>query len=329
MNAKLAEASAASEKAPKTPAEQRAAKAEAAKAARAAKLAIAEAKKKASAKAPSAVAVDTAIAIQNAQAPLDPRVVQMARLADAAQRGIDFTVATQSALNGGWRYEPGQVGDTSVVGWQSMALKAGLLAGLRVPPATLIGVSNFLDSVQSNYGATYGYLNPPHGSPATNAIGLLLRMHFGWPRGHQGLTNGVLNLAAAGPSHDDMYYDLYASLLLRNYGGPVFQKWNIAMREHLVATQNKLPHVGGSWFFDSTHVPMGGRLYNTVLATLVLEVYYRYEPIFPTYNYPGEKQPTLDPAGKPVLAPPAAPAPAPSSAPLDPAMILPPATGNP
>ena len=46
-----------------------------------------------------------------------------------AQAALDFIAAAQ-APDGGWRYSPGEPGDTSVTGWQIMALKSGQMAGL-------------------------------------------------------------------------------------------------------------------------------------------------------------------------------------------------------
>ncbi len=43
-------------------------------------------------------------------------------LRPAAQRAIDFIVHAQHR-RGGWRYHPGEEGDTSVEGWQLMALQ--------------------------------------------------------------------------------------------------------------------------------------------------------------------------------------------------------------
>jgi hypothetical protein len=53
-----------------------------------------------------------------------------------AQHAIDFIVKAQDPAGGGWRYAPRQSGDTSVVGWQVMALKSGQMSGLSVPVAT-------------------------------------------------------------------------------------------------------------------------------------------------------------------------------------------------
>ena len=50
---------------------------------------------------------------------------------------------------GGWRYTPGvESGDTSVVGWQVMALKSAQMAGLAVDTGRLELVSNGCGSVR-------------------------------------------------------------------------------------------------------------------------------------------------------------------------------------
>ena len=69
-------------------------------------------------------------------------------LAAAAQRAVNFIVASQDPKQGAWRYTPGSGSDTSVSGWQLMALKSGELAGLDVPADAYRKVTVWLDRAQ-------------------------------------------------------------------------------------------------------------------------------------------------------------------------------------
>ena len=200
-----------------------------------------------------------------------------------AQMSLNFITYAQDPVGGGWRYKPRQAGDTSVVGWQLMALKSGHMAYLNVPKNTIAGCYKFLDSVQANSGATYGYTTPG-GGHATTAVGLLCRMYLGWKKDEPALVRGVETISKWAPSKSDMYYNYYATQVMRHHGGPLWDKWNKTMRDHLLATQE----LGkgqcentGSWNMGAGHgARVGGRLYNTALATMILEVYYRHMPIY-------------------------------------------------
>lgn len=201
-------------------------------------------------------------------------------LKEPAQMAINHIVFAQDPQGGGWRYSPRQRGDTSVVGWQLMALKSGHMAYLRVPKQTVIDASRFLDSMQSNRGANYGYTRPGAGE-ATTAVGLLSRMYLGWKRDHEGIRRGVRYLSNEGPSRFNMYYNYYATQVMKQYDGDMWKRWNKQMRDYLIDTQSKTGHTTGSWYFDGDHGShQGGRLYCTSMATMILEVYYRHMPIY-------------------------------------------------
>lgn len=198
-----------------------------------------------------------------------------------AQYALNHIVFAQDPVGGGWRYQPKQPGDTSVVGWQLMALKSGNMAYLHVPKDTVLGAGKFLDSVQTDSGAKYGYADPGAGA-GTTAVGLLCRMYMGWKKEHPGIERGVEFLGRTGPSKTNLYYDYYATQVMRHYGGEPWQKWNAVMRDQLVDTQDKQGHQAGSWFVagDTHSTGHGGRLYCTSLATMILEVYYRHQPLY-------------------------------------------------
>ena len=161
-----------------------------------------------------------------------------------------------------------------------MALKSGHLGYFTIPPIIINRTVTFLDSVQTNDGALYGYTGPGNG-PATTAVGLLCRMYLGWDRYHPGLQAGAEWISDRGPDKNDMYYNYYATQVMRHIDGPMWKKWNEEMRDYLVGTQATKGHEAGSWFFSGGHgTDRGGRLYCTAMACMILEVYYRHLPIY-------------------------------------------------
>jgi hypothetical protein len=202
-------------------------------------------------------------------------------LRQPAQEAVNFICYAQDPVGGGWRYDPREKGDTSVVGWQIMALKSGHMAYLVVPPVAAKKASQFLDSVQDDGGAYYGYLDPGRGE-ATTPVGLLCRMYLGWKKDNPALQRGVEWLSNTGPSMGNMYYNYYATQVMRHWEGDLWTKWNNVMRDQLVSSQAKGGHETGSWYMPGGDLgaDQGGRLYCTSMATMILEVYYRHLPIY-------------------------------------------------
>jgi hypothetical protein len=205
-------------------------------------------------------------------------------LRSAAERAINFIVAAQSD-NGGWRYLPREGGDTSVVGWQVMALKSGQMAGLHVPERAWSGATRWLDSCASSDGSAYGYTGSRDPTPTRSAIGLLCRQYLGWGLLHPGLQAGANTLKSTPPATaPSVYYTYYATQVLHHMGSEAWQTWNPLMRDLLVQRQDKgmsRPHQLGSWDpKGDAHGAAGGRLMVTSLAVLTLEVYYRHLPLY-------------------------------------------------
>jgi len=203
-------------------------------------------------------------------------------LRDPAQRALDFIVAAQNDA-GGWRYQPNQAGDTSVVGWQVMALQSGRAARLNVPHETLELAGVFLDSVSSSSGAKYAYVPRQAPTHVMTAEGLLCRMYLGWKLDMPGIEQGVQFLITQHlPSEraPNIYYWYYGTQALHHYGSAEWDMWNREMREILIKTQERSGHQAGSWDPRGEHASAGGRIYMTALAACSLEVYYRHLPIF-------------------------------------------------
>ncbi|KAA5540751.1 terpene cyclase/mutase family protein [Roseiconus nitratireducens] len=200
-----------------------------------------------------------------------------------AQAAVDYAMKAQSS-GGGWRYRPGEPGDTSVTGWYVMAIQSAMSAGLEVNDSKVRRISDYLDSASVYNGAGYSY--QPGRSDATVAMtaeGLLCRQYLGWPREHPALADGINLLLADAPfdiRDQNVYYWYYATQVFHHYGGSAWKKWNDDMKVKLPALQIKEGRERGSWAAQGDRWSIGGRLYSTCLSIYCLEVYYRHLPLY-------------------------------------------------
>ncbi len=203
-------------------------------------------------------------------------------LLEPVKRAISFINKAQHR-EGGWRYEPKMEGDTSVLGWQVMALQSAKMAGLEVSETRLQKASEYLDSVSSNEGATYGYMPGHQPTPNMTAEALLCRMYLGASPKNAAVRRGLRLLLRDYPpsmTHVDYYYWYYATQAFHHVGGEPWEQWNGRLRDILVAKQVASGKHAGSWEVEGHLSDAGGRLYVTALATCTLEVYYRHLPLF-------------------------------------------------
>jgi Prenyltransferase and squalene oxidase repeat len=224
-------------------------------------------------------------------------------LRGAAQKAVRFIEQAQNQQTGGWRYHPGDTGDTSVVGWQVMALESAQMAHLEVDTRALANVDRWLKSVaKGDEGGLYAYLPHREATPTTTAIGLLCRQYLGTSRDAPAMQEGVRYLLQNLPNRDadrNSYYWYYGTLVMHNLLGSEWDTWNRRMRRVLIESQAKEDCVMGSWDPEVPSVDawgsQGGRLMTTAFATLSLEVYYRYLPLFQT----GQSSANVAANGKP------------------------------
>ena len=125
-------------------------------------------------------------------------------------------------------------GDTSVTGWQLTALAVGKAAKLQIPSITLAKADGFLNTVQMSGGASYGYEPGNSGGAANTPIGLLCRIHLGYKKDHPALQRGIAQVSDSGPSPDNMYFNYYATQLMRYARSDGWLKWRSKMRDQLV-----------------------------------------------------------------------------------------------
>lgn len=224
------------------------------------------------------------------------------RLRRPAWGAVDFILRSQHPELGGWRYFPREESDTSVTGWQLMALKSAQMAHLPVPDAALGKIGRWLDSAQAGkQGGLYCY-NPlaldttqQRGgrtpSLAMTAEGLLMRVYLGWPADHAGLREGAEYLTRHLPAVDnenppsrDAYYWYYATQFMFQIQGEAWRAWHKALYPLLEDMQVRTGPWAGSWHplrpTPDRWGEAGGRLYVTAMHLLMLEVYYRHLPLF-------------------------------------------------
>jgi hypothetical protein len=231
----------------------------------------------------------------------DPRVQK------AAQEAVDYVLTAQGAYEA-WDYQhkAGKAGrnDTSVSGWNLMALKSAKIAGLKVDGSGFQGCQRWLDAAGSktngytNYAA---HMDKVQGGTNSNlamaSAGMLMRQFMGAPRDDEFVVAAAkligqdANLPEWGGDKGEkvnFYYWYYGTLCMFQMGGGHWEKWNKKIQAALVPNQCKGGPVDGSaddkdgsWDpVGGGYVPTGGRVFSTALGALTLEVYYRYLPMY-------------------------------------------------
>jgi hypothetical protein len=214
------------------------------------------------------------------------------RLRTPAEQAVSFLVRARAQDGEAWRYAPGaKTGDTSILGWVVMVFKSAREIGLGVSGQADVarGALRWLDRVSAGQArglARYQPWDPV--TPTMTAEAWVCRQFLG--------------VASAGAPSDEaadfllkhesdrgdtnFYYWYYGTLAMYQQGGPSWVRWNDRVRDRLVNLQRGSGHPAGSWDpDDSLYGARGGRIYCTALATLTLEVYYRYLRL---YNAPGQ-----------------------------------------
>ena len=237
----------------------------------------------------------------------------------AAQNGIKVVLARQSKdakaadaqYSGlGWDYvdpKP-ERNDSSVTGWNVMALKSGLAGGLNVGNG-MEGAKKWLErawkasnkdwaKLSDPYTATSSFpytwdatsdqvdINPPGSDGKDMApVGALCAVFLGHHAGDimlESLCNHVMKYQFPAAYPCNTYYMYYNTLAVFQAGGDRWKKWNDTVRDMLVNAQRKGEGCfDGSWNWEGTkfHGSDHGRILSTAYCCLCLEVYYRYKQV--------------------------------------------------
>jgi hypothetical protein len=169
----------------------------------------------------------------------------------AAERGLEIIVKAQ-ATNGAWGYThtAGPRGDSSIAGWQCLALEAGERIGVPVPAETWKRYATYLDDVADDSGA-YGYVGKSRGTIAVTAECLLGRLCTGWEPTRKEFIRSVEFIETAELTRiaDDAYAGYFISLLMTRQGAD--SAWMHQYRAEVLKTQQ----ADGSWGKAGTSIP--------------------------------------------------------------------------
>ncbi|MFC1498647.1 prenyltransferase/squalene oxidase repeat-containing protein [Verrucomicrobiota bacterium] len=211
-----------------------------------------------------------------------------------AEKCVDRIIDGQQS-DGGWSYglkANETKNDLSVMGWCAQALKAAKIAGLKnegLDEALIKAVEGFKLNHDNNKGG-FGYNGPKSGG--LTGAGVLCMQLLGaadGPETHKGLTylddwKYPWDQPPAG--RRTVYYYYYVTQAKFHAGGEIWKAWNHMFANTLIDKQVTLEGAGadgndiGYWEPPVEEERKVGRVYNTCLCALQLEVYYRYLPTF-------------------------------------------------
>lgn len=212
----------------------------------------------------------------------------------------------------GWKYgyQAGR-NDTSVTGWMVLALKTAKVCAqsryIKIrkkdfDPA-FEGALKWFGSCTSDRSGICGYENPgdegsrlqaayPEPYPYSKdlscmtAVSVLCRIFAGEKTSSAAIKSGTAVLMDEIPrwrpqqgkrkSKINLYYWYYATYAMFQIGGSKWREWNEAMIDALVQNQRQGGCEDGSWDPVGEWGVAGGRVYNTAIGAMTLEVYYRF-----------------------------------------------------
>lgn len=204
------------------------------------------------------------------------------RLKDAVERGVIYSARSQNRTDGGWRYQPGDRGDMSQFGWQVMAMHSASIGGVTAPVETVDRMHMFLNLCTS--GPAHGLASYRPGQAITTTMtaeALVCRYFMSKTVDPETVHEAVRKVMSDVPrsSHINLYYWYYGTLALYQSGDENWESWNQSLTRTLLPMQIKEGYLKGSWPANGLWAGYGGRVYSTAMATLCLEVYYRYTPV--------------------------------------------------
>jgi hypothetical protein len=233
-------------------------------------------------------------------------VTKVPKLKDATIKAITPIINGQNP-SGGFNYnlKSDTRDDTSYMGWCVQALKSAKMAGLysEIPglkDCMHKAVNGFKSTYKQGEYGTFRYTNTGDISGGgLTGVGVLCLQFLGATNTRE-CKGGLRNLSTwtfnwdKPRGHSFLYYMYYTTQARFQAGGAMWKSWNTQFSPSLMTHQNIIQkdasgyvdHKGqkraiGSWKSPADKEHNGGNeIMDTILCTLMLEVYYRYLPTF-------------------------------------------------
>jgi hypothetical protein len=201
-----------------------------------------------------------------------------------AVQGAGQTIIDGQNASGGWtyRFSEEKRNDTSVIGWCLQALKACNHTGIEF--RNMNGcVRDGLEAIKGNQNASgvIGYTNDTQRDDGTTLSAAGALCYQIWGKESHSVPRQACKFIDKhikcdwGGKDTDLYGHYYASQAMINMGGNSWKNYNALFRDEVL--KNQTPD--GSWNLPgNTGHGMNNKHYISCLATLMLEVYYRFLP---------------------------------------------------
>ena len=213
--------------------------------------------------------------------------INLPNLKESVQSSVQWIIDNQNQ-SGGWEYSYDEAGDRggdmSITAWQMQALKAGKHTGLEFRNMTrcIRDALKYCETCQAADGG-FGYVGTTAlGDGHSTLVGagtLCFQQHKGAANSNARKGMKYIDKKSqfdynAGPCN--LYEHYYSSQAAINNGGKSWAQYNQMFRDQLLNAQNN----DGSWPAPPQPGPAARNdpVYVTALATLMLEVYYRFLP---------------------------------------------------
>jgi hypothetical protein len=211
-------------------------------------------------------------------------MTQRSDVKEKLQMAVDLIVKSQNKL-GSWRYEPMALdSDMSITVCQVQALRAARNIGIRVPKSTIERAIQYVKDSAIHDGPERGAFkyqakSVTRSSFPLTAAGVTALFNAGAygeedaERGLEYLLSKRREMYEQYSTHYFYYYGhYYAVQAMFIQGEPYWSNYFPVVRDELISMQ----HPNGSWPND-----MGpGPVFATAVATIILQIPFRYLPIF-------------------------------------------------